>query len=181
MSIQVADNFEYKGTKPLDGRVKYATLALMKAASEATLYDGILAYVDATDKYYKFLSSNTVDADTGKWREFETGSGGSSVLVSHTGAASATGIRKQIITVDNISYDIDGTAYMEQQVTLSTSIDTVVTFSNAAIEATSEISVGTSKYDICPIDVDAETPGVCEVTFAKVNAAETITVRLCLR
>ena len=110
MSIQVADNFEYKGTKPLDGRVKYATLALMKAASEATLYDGILAYVDATDKYYKFLSSNTVDADTGKWREFETGGGGGG---DHT-----------ILT---------------QNVTLSGSTEVAVTFTSSKIKTTSII------------------------------------------
>jgi hypothetical protein len=75
MAISVADNFLYQGTKPLDGRVKYATVALMKAASESTLYDGIIAYVDATDKYYKFLSSNTIDTDLGKWREYQSGGG----------------------------------------------------------------------------------------------------------
>lgn len=78
MAISVADNFSYQGPKPLDARAKYATVAAMKAATEATLYDGIQAYVSETDKYYKYLSTNTVDEVTGRWREYQSG-GGSSV------------------------------------------------------------------------------------------------------
>lgn len=77
MSIAVADNFSYQGTKPLDARFQFNTVASMKAAVENTLYDGCFAYVTATKKYYSFDSSNTVDTDTGKWREY-SGGGGSS-------------------------------------------------------------------------------------------------------
>ena len=45
-----------------------------------------------------------------------------------TGTASSTGIRKQQITIGSTSYDIDGTAYMEQSVQTSTSDSTLVTF-----------------------------------------------------
>ena len=76
MPIQVGDNFSYKGTKPLDARTKYATVADMKNATASDLYDGCLAYVDATKKNYQYDSSNTVDPDTGKWRELQTGGGG---------------------------------------------------------------------------------------------------------
>lgn len=73
--INVADNFSYLGQKPLDGRIKYDTLAAMKAMADSTLYDGCLAYCVATDKTYQWKSTNTVDADTGKWREFTSGGG----------------------------------------------------------------------------------------------------------
>lgn len=73
--ISVADNFSYQGAKPLDARLKYDTLADMKAVVDATMYEGCEAYCVETDKYYKFKSTNTVDADTGKWREREDSAG----------------------------------------------------------------------------------------------------------
>jgi hypothetical protein len=71
MAISVADNFSYQGTKPLDARVSFDTVAAMAAASDATLYDGCFAYVKATQKYYSYDSNNTSDPTTGKWREYE--------------------------------------------------------------------------------------------------------------
>ena len=76
MAISVADNFSYQGTKPLDARVSFDTVAAMAAASDATLYDGCFAYVKATKKYYSYDSNNTQDPTTGKWREFSGGSSG---------------------------------------------------------------------------------------------------------
>lgn len=78
MAISVADNFSYQGSKPLDARVKFDTVANMKTFAESKLYDGCFAYVTGTKKYYSFDSTNTVDPDTGKWREYSTG--GSYVL-----------------------------------------------------------------------------------------------------
>ena len=78
MAISVADNFSYQGTKPLDARIKYDSVANMKAAVASTLYDGCLAYVTATQKYYTYDSTNDTDPTTGKWRELQTGGGGSS-------------------------------------------------------------------------------------------------------
>ena len=69
MSISVADNFSYQGTKPLDARFQFSSVANMKAAAEATLYNGCLAYVTATKTYYTYDSSNSVDSTTGRWRE----------------------------------------------------------------------------------------------------------------
>lgn len=74
--LTLGDNFSYQGAKPLDARLKYDTLAAMKAVGDATMYDGCLAYCTATDKTYQWKSTNSVDADTGKWREFSSGSGG---------------------------------------------------------------------------------------------------------
>ena len=79
MAISIADGFQYFGNKPLDSRIKYATLADLKAVSEANLYDGCEAYVTATKKYYSFDSSNSVDPTLGKWRERTSGGGGGGV------------------------------------------------------------------------------------------------------
>ena len=75
MAITLGDNFSYQGAKPLDGRLKYDTVAAMASMADSVLYDGCLAYCVATDKTYQWKSSNTVDPTTGKWREFETGGG----------------------------------------------------------------------------------------------------------
>ena len=70
MSISVADNFSYQGSKPLDARVQFSSIANMKASAEASLYDGCLAYVVSEKKYYSFDSTNDEDETLGKWREF---------------------------------------------------------------------------------------------------------------
>ncbi len=77
MAIAVADGFQYFGAKPLDSRIKYETTAAMKSVPDANLYEGCIAYCVATDKYYKWLSSNTVDETLGKWREYQSGGGSS--------------------------------------------------------------------------------------------------------
>ena len=82
MALTLGDNFSYQGAKPLDARLKYDTLAIMKAVGDATMYDGCIAYCVATDKTYQWKAANTVDADTGKWREFSSGGGGSSSALS---------------------------------------------------------------------------------------------------
>lgn len=76
MAINVIDNFNYKGSKPLDARIKYESVAAMAGAATADLYDGCLAYVTATKKYYSYDSSNTTDPTTGKWREYSSGGSG---------------------------------------------------------------------------------------------------------
>lgn len=73
MAIQVADNFSYKGKKPLDSRLVYDTLTAMTQTSGDVLYDGCIAYVRATKKFYAYDSTNSTDAGLGKWREFDNG------------------------------------------------------------------------------------------------------------
>lgn len=89
MALTIGDNFSYQGAKPLDGRIKYDTLATMKAMADSTLYDGCLAYCKATDKTYQWKSTNTVDTDTGKWREFTSGgeTGGGHTIEDPEGTA----------------------------------------------------------------------------------------------
>lgn len=76
MSLTLGDNFSYQGAKPLDARLKYDTVAAMKAVADATMYEGCLAYCSGTDKTYQWKSANTVDETLGKWREFKSGGGG---------------------------------------------------------------------------------------------------------
>lgn len=76
MGISVADNFKHLSKKFLDDRESFDTLADMKAVSDSDIPEGFETYCKATDKRYKFLSTNAVDANTGKWREVEYGGGG---------------------------------------------------------------------------------------------------------
>lgn len=76
MALTIGDNFSYQGSKPLDSRLTYATIAEMKSKADSTLYDGIMAYCKANEKTYQWKSTNEVDATLGKWREFESGGGG---------------------------------------------------------------------------------------------------------
>lgn len=102
------------------------------------------------------------------------------VSVTHTGTASSTGVRKQQITVNNVSYDVDGSAYMEQTVTLSTSQATDVVFINAIIADGTELTFSSSIWDLVPDDM-VTTVGVCTVTLPKWTSAVTIGCRLRVR
>lgn len=102
------------------------------------------------------------------------------VSVTHTGTASSTGVRKQQITVNNVSYDVDGSAYMEQSVTLSTSQATDVVFTNAIIADGTELTFSSSIWDLVPDDM-VTTTGVCTVTLPKWTSAVTIGCRLRVR
>lgn len=71
MALQIGDNFQYQGQKPNFVRDEFETLALMKAFPETSLNEGHLSFCKETSLVYKFLSSNTVNETTGKWRVFE--------------------------------------------------------------------------------------------------------------
>lgn len=91
MGINIADNFAYNGKKPMDNRTEYTTLAAMKAVVDANINEGCICYNKEDGKYYTFKSTNTVDATTGKWREFETGGGGQTYNDFTGATASAAG------------------------------------------------------------------------------------------
>ncbi len=73
MSMTIIDNFSLKGKKFMDGRQDVATLAALKAIPDTDIPEGFQAYCRATKKWYKFDPTNTVDANTGKWREVAAG------------------------------------------------------------------------------------------------------------
>lgn len=74
MALVIGDQFSYQARKPLDSRLVASNLASLLAINEATVYNGIQVYVESEKQFYVFNSSNTVDAITGKWREFNPGS-----------------------------------------------------------------------------------------------------------
>lgn len=71
MAILVSDNFNYKARKPLDNRIMQPTVADMKKLKDATLYDGMLCYVQDENKFYVYDTNNTIDSITGKFRELQ--------------------------------------------------------------------------------------------------------------
>ncbi len=86
MSLKIADNFSYKGKKPLDARLVYNDIPDMLALPTSTIYDGIIVYVVAQKKFYTYDSNNTVDPTLQKWRELTT-----------------AGILIQSATIDNVT------------------------------------------------------------------------------
>ena len=102
------------------------------------------------------------------------------VTVTSSGTASSSDVHKQMITVDGTATDIDGTVYMEQSVTLSTTDPTIVTFTNATITANSVIDVYCSVWDMVPENVSCAA-GTCAVTLPADEDARTVTVRIYVR
>lgn len=86
MSLQIADNFSYKGKKPLDARLVCNDIPDMLALPTSTIYDGIIVYVVAQKKFYTYDSNNTVDPTLQQWRELTT-----------------AGILIQSATIDNVT------------------------------------------------------------------------------
>ena len=72
MSLGIGDNFKYQGKKPNFERDSFALKAEMKAFPEANIDEGHLSFCKEDGKRYEFRSSNSVDPNTGKWREFKT-------------------------------------------------------------------------------------------------------------
>ena len=112
-----------------------------------------------------------------------------SVTVDNTGTASSSASRYQRVGVNGSYTEINGTKYMEQTKTLSTSADTTYTFTNAAITSDSVIDVraGRSTGDVqgaknrftCS-DIYTTT-GSCTVTFTKEDSAISLKVRIYIR
>lgn len=84
MGILIADNFNYKGKKPLDERIVYDLLSDMKAVADSIIYEGAIAYCKEDKKFYTFDPANIVDATTGKWRELQLGGTGNTSIEDYT-------------------------------------------------------------------------------------------------
>lgn len=74
MPIQIGDNFQYRGKKPLDNRNSFDTTSEMKSYLDSFIDEGHISYCKETNKHYKYNSSNDDDPVLGKWREFNSGS-----------------------------------------------------------------------------------------------------------
>ena len=68
MSIQINNNFDYKGNQPNFERDQFETLELMRSADERSLDNGHISYCIETGKHYVFNENNVIDVETGKWR-----------------------------------------------------------------------------------------------------------------
>ena len=68
MSIQINNNFDYKGNQPNFERDRFETLELMRSADERSLDNGHISYCEETGKHYVFNENNAIYVKTGKWR-----------------------------------------------------------------------------------------------------------------
>ena len=68
MSIQINNNFYYKGNQPNFERDQFKNLELMLSADERSLDNGHISYCEETGKHYVFNENNDIDVETGKWR-----------------------------------------------------------------------------------------------------------------
>lgn len=167
MSITVADNFQYKGGKPLDARMKFSSVANMVATPAADLYDGCFAYVTATKKYYSYDSANTSDPTLGKWVEYSGGGSlpiasanvlggvkvGNGLSISNSGVLSVDGggggggsDSDYTTTEQEICKWIDGKALYKRSFVLKENGTDKYTYSNG------EYQIGLTGTDICFIE-----------------------------
>lgn len=100
--------------------------------------------------------------------------------IGYTGTASATGVRYQRVGIGSAYTEIDGTKYMEQTKTLSTSGNTTYTFTNSAITADSVIFPVGSIFGIVPSNITTSA-GSCVVTIPKHDTAVSLKVRIYIR
>lgn len=133
-----------------------------------------LAWSALTNKPFSTVGSGlTVTSDT-------LAADVQSVTVDRTGTASASAVSYQRAGVNGSYTEIDGTKYMEQTQTVSTSADTAYTFTNAAITADSDIDVRASVFGITPSNI-VTTAGQCVVTIPKQSSAISLGIRIYIR
>jgi hypothetical protein len=104
----------------------------------------------------------------------------SATSIDYTGTASDTGVRYQRVGIGSVYTEIDGTKYMEQTQTLSTSAATTFTFTNAAITADSDIDPRSSIWGIAPSSVTVSA-GSCSVVIPAYSSAVSLKVRIYIR
>ena len=79
MAIPFSDNLQYLGTKPDFTRQEYATFADMKAVKKNRMPELYIAYCLEDRNWYAYDKSLNDDPVTGKFRLFQSGSGGSDI------------------------------------------------------------------------------------------------------
>jgi hypothetical protein len=91
--------------------------------------------------------------------------GAAVVEVSHTGTASASAARKQIITVDEVSTDIDGSVYMETTTKTTSSGTDTFTFTGIEDASNKVFDFYCDKFGVAPTGVTISGTSVA-VAFA---------------
>lgn len=107
-----------------------------------------------------------------------------SVVLSMEGTGTASSPKYQQIAVNTngttVNAEIDGTKYMEYSQTLSTTVDTVYTFTSSVITNNSAVDVFTDIWGIDPTNVSISS-GSCTVTFAPADSATNMRCRIYIR
>lgn len=104
----------------------------------------------------------------------------SATSIGYTGTASATAVRYQRVGIGSTYTEINGTKYMEQTKTLSTSADVTYTFTNTAITTDSVIEPYASIFGIVPKSISVSS-GSCSVVIPKQSTAASCKVRIYIR
>ena len=102
------------------------------------------------------------------------------VGVDYTGTASASAVRYERIKVGTTYTEINGTKYMEQTKTLSTSASVTYTFTNAAITTNSVIEIFASIWGIVPDSVTVSA-GSCAIVIPKQSSSVSCKVRIYIK
>ena len=138
--------------------------------------DSVESAIDSAD-YIPFYDSS---ASAKKKILVSNLSFGDSVSVGFTGTASASGVRYQRIGINGSYSEINGTKFMEQTKTLSTSADVTYTFTNAAITADSVIEPYCSIFGVSPSSITVSA-GSCAIVIPKYSSAVSCKVRIYIR
>lgn len=112
MSVQVIDNFSYKGKKGNFERDNFDTLQAMRSYPEDGIDEGHVCFCNEDGNHYKFNRLNRVDGTTGRWRLHnksvntltETGEG--KVLDARQGKILKDLIDAKVIEAGGVSFDI---------------------------------------------------------------------------
>lgn len=70
--MKIYDNIQPQYPAPLDTRQSVDDTNGLLNFFEGHCYDGMLVYCKANDTYYEYLSTNTADPATGKFKVFST-------------------------------------------------------------------------------------------------------------
>ena len=79
MSIKIGANLDFRGKNPNFARDQFETLLEMKSISDNAIDEGHISYCKETGLHYEFKSENSIDENTGKWREFKPGGENSNI------------------------------------------------------------------------------------------------------
>ncbi len=79
MSIKIGTNLDFRGKDPNFARDQFETLSEMKSISDNAIDEGHISYCKETGLHYEFKSENSIDENTGKWREFKPGGENSNI------------------------------------------------------------------------------------------------------
>lgn len=104
----------------------------------------------------------------------------SATSIGYTGTASATAVRYQRVGIGSTYTEINGTKYMEQTKTLSTSADVTYTFTNTAITTDSVIEPYCSIFGVSPSSITVSA-GSCAIVIPKHSSAVSCKVRIYIK